>query len=75
MRHPGGTPKMKHGAPRHEVKIGRGRGWAVPQHKSVMYALPRVDIKHQPRGMHVSRKRSINWCIAICFTMMTDQLQ
>ena len=25
----GGTPKMKHGAPRDELKNGRGRGWAV----------------------------------------------
>ena len=27
---PGGTPKMKNGAPRDELKNGRGRGWAVP---------------------------------------------
>ena len=26
----GGTPKMKNGAPRDELKNGRGRGWAVP---------------------------------------------
>ena len=26
----GGTPKMKHGAPRDELKNGCGRGWAVP---------------------------------------------
>ena len=25
-----GTPKMKNGAPRDELKDGRGRGWAVP---------------------------------------------
>ena len=25
----GGTPKMKNGAPRDELKNGRGRGWAV----------------------------------------------
>ena len=25
-----GTPKMKNGAPRDELKNGRGRGWAVP---------------------------------------------
>ena len=24
-----GTPKMKNGAPRDELKNGRGRGWAV----------------------------------------------
>ena len=26
----GGTPKMKNGAPRDELKNGRGRGWDVP---------------------------------------------
>ena len=26
----GGTPNMKNGAPRDELKNGRGRGWAVP---------------------------------------------
>ena len=26
----GGTPKMKNGAPRDELKNGRGRGWAGP---------------------------------------------
>ena len=26
----GGTPKMKNGALRDELKNGRGRGWAVP---------------------------------------------
>ena len=26
----GGTPKMRNGAPRDELKNGRGRGWAVP---------------------------------------------
>ena len=26
----GGTPKRKNGAPRKELKNGRGRGWAVP---------------------------------------------
>ena len=26
----GGTPKMKNGAPRDELKNGRGHGWAVP---------------------------------------------
>ena len=26
----GGTPKMKNGAPRDELKNGRGRCWAVP---------------------------------------------
>ena len=25
----GGTPKMKNGAPRDELRNGRGRGWAV----------------------------------------------
>ena len=25
-----GTPKMKNGAPRDELKNGRGRAWAVP---------------------------------------------
>ena len=30
MRHPGGTPKVKSGAPRDELKNGRGRVWAVP---------------------------------------------
>ena len=25
----GGTPKMQNGAPRDELKNGRGRGWAV----------------------------------------------
>ena len=25
----GGTPKRKNGAPREELKNGRGRGWAV----------------------------------------------
>ena len=26
----GGYPKMKNGAPRDELKNGRGRGWAIP---------------------------------------------
>ena len=26
----GGTPKMKNGAPRDELKNGCGRGWAIP---------------------------------------------
>ena len=29
----GGTPKMKNGAPRDELKNGHGRGWAVPKKK------------------------------------------
>ena len=28
-QHPGVPPKMKNGAPRDELKNGRGRGWAV----------------------------------------------
>ena len=40
----GGTPKMKNGAPRDELKNGRGRGWAVPylgslEHKSISTVL------------------------------------
>ena len=31
----GGTPKMKNGAPRDELKNGRGRGWAGPYKKRV----------------------------------------
>ena len=30
MRHLGVPQKMKNGAPRDELKDGRGRGWAVP---------------------------------------------
>ena len=30
MRHPGVPPEQKNGAPRDELKNGRGRVWAVP---------------------------------------------
>ena len=33
----GGTPKMKNGAPRDELKNGRGRGWAGPYLNKISY--------------------------------------
>ena len=36
----GGTPKMKNGAPRDELKNGRGCGWAVPNHRGAIPQWP-----------------------------------
>ena len=49
----GGVPKMKNGAPRDELKNGRGRGWAVPYlrelevQRRIGHDQPRPQIKHR----------------------------